>query len=128
MLAQMWSGSRISCYRHHDTEKKDFQTPRNISSPIPVSWMVLGHCGMILVQAGVAWVTLSARGVHKTSWNDPSSRRALKVFAGRNLKNEQILTGIYKYPPEASLYMSLIFRLVCKNGDFLKKTGRVATV
>ena len=46
----------------------------------------------------------SARGAHKTSWNDPSSRRVLKVFAGRNLKNEQILTGINKYPPRASLY------------------------
>ena len=57
----IWSGSRISCYRHHEPAKKDFQTPRKISSTIPGSWMVLGHCGMILGQGGVVWVTLSGQ-------------------------------------------------------------------
>ena len=44
---------------HHDTEKIKFQAPRQKSRPIPGSWMVFGHCGMILGQGGVVWVTLS---------------------------------------------------------------------
>ena len=45
----------------HDTAKIKFQTPRKNSSTIPGSWMVFGHCGMILGQGGVVWVTLSGR-------------------------------------------------------------------
>ena len=44
---------------HHEPEKNKFQAPRKKSSTIPGSWMVLGHCGMILGQGGVVWVTLS---------------------------------------------------------------------
>ena len=44
---------------HHEPEKIKFQTPRKISSTLPGSWMVSGHCGMILGQGGVVWVTLS---------------------------------------------------------------------
>ena len=39
----------------HHTEKKEFQTLRKNSSAIPASWMVSGHCGMILGQGGVVW-------------------------------------------------------------------------
>ena len=39
--------------------EKKIQTPRKNSSSIPGSWMVSGHCGMILGQRGVVWVTLS---------------------------------------------------------------------
>ena len=41
------------------TCEKKIQTPRKNSSTIPGSWMVFEHCGMILVQGGVVWATLS---------------------------------------------------------------------
>ena len=52
-MVRTWSGSRISCYRHHEPEKKEFQTLKKNSSRIPASWMVSGHCGMILDHGGV---------------------------------------------------------------------------
>ena len=45
----------------HQPEKKKFQTPRKNSSPIPGSWMVFEHCGMILGQGRVVWVALSGQ-------------------------------------------------------------------
>ena len=45
----------------NETEKKDFQPLQKISSTFPGSWMVFGHCGMILGQGGVVWATLSGQ-------------------------------------------------------------------
>ena len=46
---------------HHQPEKKTFQKLIKKSSAIPASWMVPGHCGMIVGQGGVVWVTLSGQ-------------------------------------------------------------------
>ena len=53
----------VSCFSlgHHDTEKIKFQILRKNSSAIPISWMVSGHCGMILGQVGVVWASLSGQ-------------------------------------------------------------------
>ena len=41
--------------------RKKIQPHQKISSTFPGSWMVSDHCGMILGQVGVVWVTLSGR-------------------------------------------------------------------
>ena len=51
--------------------EKRFPTPPKISSTIPGSWMVSGHCGMILDQGGVAWVTLSGEEVSGANAKHP---------------------------------------------------------
>ena len=45
----------------NEPEKKYFQPLQKKSSTFPGSWMVSGHCGMILGQGGVVWVTLSGQ-------------------------------------------------------------------
>ena len=55
----------------NDTEKINFQTLKTISSTIPGSWMVSGHCGMILDQGTAVWVTLSGQEVSGANAKHP---------------------------------------------------------
>ena len=64
MIGWMWLVSQISSRdllgERRLLRKKIQQSEKN-SSTIPGSWMVSGHCGMILDQGRLVWVTLSGQ-------------------------------------------------------------------